>query len=68
KVLLEDPKFTSQMCPKCSHTAKANRNKKTHTFCCKKCGYRSNDDRIGAMNLYHKGMEYLARVSIQQAE
>ena len=67
KVLLENPEYTSQMCPKCSHTAKANRNKKTHTFCCETCGYRSNDDRIGAMNLYHKGTEYLARVSVQQA-
>ena len=67
KVLLEDPKYTSQMCPKCGHTAKTNRNKKTHTFCCKKCGYCSNDDRIGAMNLYNKGIEYLTRVSVQQA-
>lgn len=66
KVLLEDPKYTSQTCPKCHHTDQTNRDKKTRSFCCKKCRYRSNDDRIGAMNLYHKGKEYLVRVSAQQ--
>ena len=50
-----DPAYTSQTCPKCGHTEKANRNKKIHTFCCKSCGYTSNDDRIGAMNLHRMG-------------
>lgn len=54
-----DPKYTSQTCPKCGHTERANRNKKTHTFCCQTCRYTSNDDRIGAMNLQRKGMEYI---------
>ena len=27
---------------------------------CKNCGYTSNDDRIGAMNLYRMGINYLA--------
>ena len=26
----------------------------------KNCGYKSNDDRIGAMNLYRMGIDYLA--------
>jgi len=26
---------------------------------CKNCGYKSNDDRIGAMNLYRMGINYL---------
>ena len=59
KVINVDPKYTSQTCPKCGHIEKANRNKKIHTFCCKNCGYTSNDDRIGAMNLYRMGIEYL---------
>ena len=46
-------------CPKCGHTEKANRNKKIHFFCCKNCGYKSNDDRIGAMNLHRMGIELL---------
>ncbi|ASN07104.1 RNA-guided endonuclease TnpB family protein [Virgibacillus necropolis] len=63
KVILVNPKYTSQDCPKCEHRAKNNRNKKTHQFCCKKCAYRSNDDRVAAMNLYNKGIKYLSRVS-----
>ncbi|ADH99045.1 RNA-guided endonuclease InsQ/TnpB family protein [Salisediminibacterium selenitireducens] len=54
-----DPGYTSQTCPKCGHTEKANRNKKTHTFCCQTCQYTSNDDRIGAMNLQRKGIAYI---------
>ncbi|MFD1926876.1 RNA-guided endonuclease InsQ/TnpB family protein [Sporosarcina siberiensis] len=58
-IVAVDPKYTSQKCPKCSHTEKANRIKKMHTFCCRSCEYTSNDDRIAAMNLYYKGMKYL---------
>ena len=54
-----DPRYTSQCCPKCGHTEKANRNKKLHIFCCKNCGYKSNDDRIGAMNLHRMGIDLL---------
>lgn len=59
-VIVVDPSYTSQTCPKCGHTEKANRDKKKHIFQCKTCGYTSNDDRIGAMNLHRKGMEYLS--------
>ena len=58
-VIKVDPAYTSQCCPKCGHTEKANRNKKKHLFTCKNCGYQSNDDRIGAMNLYRMGINYL---------
>ena len=34
-------------------------NKKKHLFTCKDCGYQSNDDRIGAMNLYRMGTNHL---------
>ena len=54
-----NPAYTSQTCPKCGHTEKANRNKKQHIFCCKNCDYKSNDDRIGAMNLHRMGIELL---------
>ena len=59
KVIKVNPRYTSQTCPKCGHIEKANRNKEKHLFCCKNCGYTSNDDRIGAMNLYRMGIEYL---------
>lgn len=62
-VIAVDPRYTSQTCPLCGHTERANRNKKKHIFCCKSCGYTSNDDRIGAMNLYRMGINYLAKDS-----
>ena len=58
-VIKVDPRYTSQCCPVCGHTEKSNRNKRTHLFTCKNCGYKSNDDRIGAMNLYRMGINYL---------
>lgn len=64
KVIKVDPRYTSQTCPKCGHIEKSNRNKKLHIFCCKNCGYSSNDDRIGAMNLYRMGIEYLVESQI----
>ena len=63
KVLAVDPKYTSQSCPKCGHRAKANRDRKRHIFVCENCRYSSNDDRIGAMNLYQKGIQYLGTVT-----
>ena len=59
-VIKVDPHYTSQCCPICGHIEKANRNKKMHLFTCKSCGYKSNDDRIGAMNLYRMGINYLS--------
>lgn len=47
--------YTSQRCPVCGHVQYTNRDKEKHCFCCRKCGYRSNDDRIGAMNLFLMG-------------
>ncbi|WP_031554486.1 RNA-guided endonuclease TnpB family protein [Oribacterium sp. FC2011] len=58
-VIKVDPKYTSQCCPVCGHIEKTNRDKKIHLFSCKNCSYRSNDDRIGAMNLYRMGINYL---------
>jgi len=63
KVIIVDPKYTSQTCPKCGHTERDNRDKPNHIFRCKTCGYTSNDDRIGAMNLHRKGIEYLSAVA-----
>lgn len=63
KVVALDPRYTSQTCPKCGHVDKTNRNKRTHEFCCKNCSYKSNDDRIGAMNLQQKGIQYIVAVT-----
>ncbi|WP_028777624.1 RNA-guided endonuclease InsQ/TnpB family protein [Shimazuella kribbensis] len=63
KVMVVNPKYTSQTCPNCGHVEKSNRDKKKHLFCCKNCHYRSNDDRIGAMNLQRLGIEYIVEVT-----
>ena len=60
KVIEVDPAYTSQRCPKCGHIEKSNRNKRLHRFRCKKCGYTSNDDRVGGMNLHYLGRTYLS--------
>ena len=60
KVIKVDPAYTSQCCPVCGHTERANRNKKLHLFRCRNCGYRSNDDRVGAMNIYTLGTMYVS--------
>ena len=62
-VIAVSPKYTSQTCPKCGHIERANRDKKNHVFKCKNCSYTSNDDRIGAMNLWRKGLEYIENFS-----
>ena len=62
KAIAVDPAYTSQKCPVCGHTEKRNRDKKNHIFGCKECGYKSNDDRIGAINLYYEGIKYLNAV------
>ena len=65
-VISVDPAYTSQTCPKCGHTEKANRDKKKHIFCCKRCGYTSNDDRTAAMNLQWMGKQYLLKAVVSE--
>jgi IS605 OrfB family transposase len=55
-VFYVDPKYTSQMCCKCGHIEKSNRNRKIHVFKCKKCGYTSNDDRVASINIRDRGV------------
>jgi len=62
-----DPAYTSQACPKCGFVHKRNRDKKIHSFVCRSCHYRSNDDRIGAMNLHIRGIQYRNAVTVEQA-
>ena len=53
-------KYTSQRCPKCGVIKKDNRNHGKHEYHCINCGYRSNDDRIGAMNIQLLGTQYIS--------
>lgn len=60
EVLKVKPDYTSQRCPKCGRIHKENRNHALHEYVCDCCGYRSNDDRIGAMNIQLLGTMYIS--------
>jgi IS605 OrfB family transposase len=45
-----DPRYTSQKCSRCGHTAKANR-KTQSWFLCLKCGFQHNADLNAAKNI-----------------
>lgn len=51
-------KYTSQRCPKCGRIYKDNRDHELHLYTCDKCGYKSNDDRLAAMNIQFLGTLY----------
>jgi putative transposase len=46
-----DADYTSQMCPRCGFTAKANRPKKGLLFVCCQCQYTLHADLVGARNI-----------------
>ncbi|MEF8828061.1 MAG: transposase [Haloarcula sp.] len=50
-----DPEYTSQRCPMCGHTERANRNKKR--FKCRSCGHQDHSDRSASVNIALKGIE-----------
>lgn len=60
EVLKVKPDYTSQRCPKCGRIRKANRHHEFHEYICDCCGYHSNDDRIGAMNIQILGTMWLS--------
>jgi len=50
-----NPEYTSQRCPMCEHTERANRNKKR--FNCRDCGHQDHSDRSASVNIAVKGIE-----------
>ena len=58
QVLKVKPDYTSQRCPKCGRIRKENRRNDIHEYVCDCCGYRSNHDRVGAMNIQLLGTMY----------
>ena len=59
EVLKVAARYTSQRCPKCGSIDKHNRHYDTHEYRCQ-CGYRSNDDRVGAMNIQLLGTWWIS--------
>ena len=59
EVLKVSAKYTSQRCPKCGTIHKENRDHRKHFYVCQ-CGYKSNDDRVGAMNIQLLGTMWVS--------
>lgn len=59
EVLKVSARYTSQRCPKCGTIHKENRDHGKHLYSCQ-CGYKSNDDRIGAMNIQLLGTMWIS--------
>lgn len=60
EVLKVRPDYTSQRCPKCGRIHKENRHHDIHEYICDACRYRSNDDRIAAMNIQLLGTMHIS--------
>jgi putative transposase len=50
-----NPEYTSQQCPMCGHTERANRHKKR--FKCRSCQHQDHADRNASVNIAVKGIE-----------
>lgn len=61
EVIKVPAQYTSQRCPKCGIIRKDNRNHHLHEYHCHNCGYISNDDRSGAMNIQELGKMYVSK-------
>ena len=59
-VIKVSAKYTSQRCPVCGRIHKENRKHEIHEYHCDKCGYKTNDDRVGAMNLLELGRQFVS--------
>ena len=56
-VIYVDARHTSQTCPHCLNVDKNARDRRKRLYSCPVCGYKGNDDRIAAMNIYKRGLE-----------
>ena len=59
KLIKVDPRNTSRTCPRCGLASAENR-KSQATVACIGCGYRSNADEVGAINILRAGRARLA--------
>lgn len=58
-VILVDPKYSSQTCPRCHEVRKENR-KTQSAFECVCCGFKANADYVAALNILAAGHAVLA--------
>jgi len=57
-IIYVDPKETSKTCPRCGNVSRYNR-KKQGWFKCTRCGYQSDADRVGALNIAARALDAL---------
>jgi putative transposase len=62
-VLLIDARYTSQMCPRCRHTARANRPTRDN-FCCRRCGLAGPADVVAAVNIRNRARSVWVHVNV----
>ncbi|SHH33047.1 RNA-guided endonuclease InsQ/TnpB family protein [Streptomyces sp. 3214.6] len=58
-----DPRHTSQRCPRCGHTDKANRLDRDH-FCCRRCGLAGPADHVAGVNVRSRARSAWAFVTM----
>jgi putative transposase len=61
-VITVDPAYTSQRCPRCGHTEKANRRARD-VFCCRRCGLAGPADLVAAVNIRNRARRAWVLVS-----
>ncbi|WP_217919854.1 RNA-guided endonuclease TnpB family protein [Actinomadura sp. BRA 177] len=60
-----DPAYTSQRCPRCGHTARANRPARDH-FCCRRCGLAGPADHVAGVNVRDRARSAWVFVNMPQ--
>ncbi|MEU5339628.1 MULTISPECIES: transposase [unclassified Streptomyces] len=58
-----DPAYTSQRCPRCGHTEKANRPTRDH-FSCRRCGLAGPADHVAGVNVRQRARSAWAFVNM----
>ncbi|MFA3837972.1 zinc ribbon domain-containing protein [Streptomyces aureus] len=58
-----DPAYTSQRCPRCGHTEKANRRSRDH-FCCRRCGLAGPADHVAGVNVRNRARSAWVLVNV----
>ncbi|MEV6239667.1 transposase [Lentzea sp. NPDC051838] len=62
-VLLVDARYSSQMCPRCRHTDRANRPTRDH-FCCRRCGLAGPADVVAAVNVRNRARSVWVHINV----
>lgn len=66
-VVFVDAAYTSQRCPRCGHTARANRSERDW-FCCRRCGLAGPADVVAACNVRQRARVAWVFVNMPQPQ